>query len=89
MSDQALPAELRQSEVVETVRKTAQEIGLSHENQLLSAVAMWLLREAELATLRAYELAATGVPEDTAWFVAIDDMGFQLAYGAAQGWGGK
>jgi hypothetical protein len=42
-------------------------------------IGSWLEREAHLAVRRAHEAMADGIPPDTAFFCAVDDMGFQLA----------
>lgn len=75
------------SDAVNRLFLVSQEIGTDHENQLLSVVATWLMREAHLAIERAYSMVESGVPEETAWFVAIDDVGFQLAHAATEEWG--
>lgn len=73
-------------ELIDYVRTTAIEIGSEQQNRLLSAVAALMMREAHLAVERAHSSMSVGVPPETAFFLAVDDMGFQLAHGAAQGW---
>jgi hypothetical protein len=43
-------------------------------------LANWVAREAHLAVRRAHEMMADGVPPDTAFFLSVDDLGFQVAY---------
>lgn len=78
------------SDAVDSLFRVSQEIGTDNQNKLLSIAATWLLREAHLAVERAYAMMESGIPEETAWFLAIDDIGFQLAHAAAnEGWPGK
>lgn len=57
------------------------------ENVLLETVAMWLRREMHLAVERFGAALQMAMPEDTARFLAQDDMGFQIALAAARAWG--
>lgn len=77
------------SDLIDHVIETAGNIGLEHENRLLACVASMMMREAHLAIERTANMVQIGVPEETALFLAADDMGFQLAYSAAQAWQGK
>lgn len=54
--------------------------------EMIKVMEMWLRRECHLAIRRAHEMMADGIPPDSAFFVAVDDMGFQLAHGLAQAW---
>lgn len=73
-------------ELIDYVRRTARNIGPDNDNSLLAAVSLLLEREAHLAVRRASEMMADGVPPDSAFFLAVDDAGFQLAHAAAQSW---
>lgn len=66
------------SELIDMVRDwSGTRSGIDDEQTGL--LVAWTSREANLALRRAYEMMADGVPFDTAFFLAADDMGFQLA----------
>lgn len=46
-------------------------------------IAAWWTREAHLAVERAATAVDAGVPPETAWWLACDDPGFQLAKATA------
>lgn len=46
-------------------------------------LATWWLRESHLAIERAAHALDAGVPVETAWFLSVDDPGFQLAKATA------
>lgn len=59
---------------------------LSRSHQAVSwypVIANWWFREAHLAVERAAASVEAGAPPETAWFLAADDPGFQLALAAA------
>jgi hypothetical protein len=54
------------------------------DNPLVPILSTWWRREAHLAVERAHNALAAGVPDETAWFLAVDDPGFQLAAAAGE-----
>jgi hypothetical protein len=65
--------------VIDELRQFAEKLGDKADSDIHTIVSSWLSREAHLAMRRAYEMMADGVPPDTAFFLAVDDSGFQLA----------
>lgn len=53
-------------------------------DEMTTIIGSWLGREAHLALRRAHEMMTDGIPSDTAFFLAVDDMGFQLAHAYVQ-----
>jgi hypothetical protein len=66
-------------EIVGELLRFAETLSDKADTEVQEIVSGWLQREAHLATRRAYEMMADGVPPDTAFFLAVDDTGFQLA----------
>jgi hypothetical protein len=78
------------SELIDQLRDLAEEVGQDMVGRVTPEIAkvleMWLLREVHLAVRRAHEAMADGVPPDSAFFLAVDDMGFQLAHALSEAW---
>lgn len=69
------------SELIDELFAVADKMDEMHakDSELVPIVTMWIRREGHLAVERAYaERQATGLPEDSAWFLAVDDPGFQI-----------
>lgn len=78
------------SELIDALFEVADELdkaGAEVKSSLVPIISTWVRREGHLATERAYMLLRDGVPEETAWFLAVDDAGFQLAAAYATNWG--
>lgn len=68
-------------EVIDGVRRVGENLlDGADPNGRQALVGLWLSREAHLALRRAHEMMTDGIPPDTAFFLAVDDMGFQLAH---------
>lgn len=73
------------TELIGQMLETADAIA-EVKNKLLQHVAAWIQREAHLAEARHLAAMQEGLPDDTARFLAVDDMGFQLAHAAMLAW---
>lgn len=71
------------SVVIDEVRLAAEKRA-DDPDEPLRIVGSWLGREAHLALRRAHEMMTDDIPPDTAFFLAVDDMGFQLAHAFVQ-----
>jgi hypothetical protein len=73
------------SVVIDEVRQKGENWtqGLNNDDSIV-ILGSWLGREAHLALRRAHDMMADGIPADTAFFLAVDDMGFQLAHAYVQ-----
>jgi hypothetical protein len=67
------------SAVVRAVLEFADEVEEKADSANERVIATWLRREGHLAVVRAYDYLQNGVPEESAWFLAVDEVGFQLA----------
>jgi hypothetical protein len=78
------PSERLPSDLIQRVLDTADALeGTTPiSDAIRDVMLLWLRREGHLAIERAYHFVQSGVPEETAWFLAPDDMGFQLALAA-------
>lgn len=65
--------------VIAELRQFAEKLADRADSEVHVIVSGWLNREVHLALRRAYEMMADGIPSDTAFFLAVDDSGFQLA----------
>lgn len=87
------------AQVIDELREIANSIAASAESaqnngddvarasgQFDATLAALLLREVHLSIRRAHEAMADGIPPDSAHFLAIDDMGFQVALSVARAW---
>lgn len=75
------------SAVIDEVRLAAERRTATLSGDLdetITTIGSWLGREAHLALRRAHEMMTDGIPPDTAFFLAVDDMGFQLAHAYVQ-----
>lgn len=73
------------TELIENMLAAADEMGDS-PNLLLAVTGSWVRREAHLAEARHLAMIQDGILDDSARFLAMDDMGFQLAQAAVEGW---
>jgi hypothetical protein len=67
------------SPLVKRMFEHAQKVGDLGAETPETILSSWLAREAHLAVMRAHDYAVNGIPEENAWFLATDDVGFQLA----------
>lgn len=74
-----LSGDAASSDLIDHVREAAEKRMLPNVDEGIQLIGAWLLRETHQAVRRAHEMMADGIPPDTAFFTATDDMGFQLA----------
>jgi len=67
------------SQLVRTLLAFAEETDGRATTSTERVVATWLRREGHLAVMRAHDYLQNGIPEESAWFLAVDDTGFQIA----------
>lgn len=79
------PALVR-SELVQQMLNAAESMEKAQHGVLAEHLASWWRREAHLAEERHLSAFRAGLPDDTAAFLAFDDMGFQIARAACSDW---
>jgi hypothetical protein len=67
------------SRLVRTLLAFAEETDSRATTSTERVIATWLRREGHLAVMRAHDYLQNGIPEESAWFLAVDDPGFQIA----------
>ena len=70
------------SELIKRLFECAERMSVA-DSIVSGLIAAWWSREAHLAVERASMSMESGVPFQTAWFLACDDPGFQLAKATA------
>ena len=74
------------SELIKRLLECADRLSTSpivRDEVVFGLIATWWLRESHLAIERAAHAIDAGVPAETAWFLSVDDPGFQLAKACA------